>query len=116
MFLCLEQNILIEQERDGFIMIGKFVKIGEKLVDKADAGIRDGISAGYGMAQNSKLNKQIVELKDEITGLKVQIGDYYWKKHTNSEAIDEVSMHFCKRIDELTSELETLMEKAHKSE
>jgi len=88
-------------------MIKTIAKLGDKILDKADAGIRDGISATSGMVQTSKLKGRIATLESDISDMKMQIGDYFWKKYSIGETIiDETPRYFCQKIEEIVREIE----------
>jgi len=88
-----------------FKTIRTVANVAGKTVDVANTGIRDAISAGHGLAEDSKKEKKIDEIENQIIELKVQIGDYYYRKYAEATVIDETPMYFCKKIDEILIEL-----------
>ena len=67
------------------------------------------------MVEVSKLNLKINESKGKIAASKAQLGEYYWKKCENGEALDDEAMGICAQIkaendtiDQLNAEIQKI--------
>ena len=70
---------------------------------------------GSEMVEISKLNLRINETKTKITGLKTQMGEYYWARFAEGSALDPEVMELCEgikaelaAIDEMEKEIARL--------